>query len=188
MAPVVDPALTLAVALINGAEGCALTSYPDPATHGAPWTIGWGSTRFDGYPVHAGQVITQAQADAARQGEILPALASVRKLVTVPLLPHPTAALTSFEYNLGAGALARSTLLRLLNAGNRPAALAEFRKWVYANGRPMLGLLRRRWAEAAVFLGVDPVKAWDTAQAEITALGQWPTLPALPDVELAPPA
>ena len=106
----------------------------------------------------------------------------------MPLTPHAAAALTSFEYNLGAGALARSTLLRLLNAGNRPAALAEFRKWVYAAGRPILGLLRRRWAEAAVFLGADPVEAWDRAQAEITALGQWPALPALPDVELAPPA
>ena len=40
-------------------EGCKLTAYPDPATGGDPWTIGYGHTGNDVYP---GLTITQEQA------------------------------------------------------------------------------------------------------------------------------
>ena len=47
--------------LIQSWEGCRLQAYPDPASGGAPWTIGYGHT---GPEVKPGLVISQEQADA----------------------------------------------------------------------------------------------------------------------------
>lgn len=147
----------LATALIKGIEGCEkrmpdgrLRSYPDPGTGGAPWTIGFGSTGPD---IIAGTVWTQEQADRRLEQDVAKAAASVDRLVTVPLTDEEAAALTSFVYNLGAGQLANSTLLRLLNAGKPRAEVAnQFKRWVYGGGRVLPGLVTRRDAEAALFL------------------------------------
>ena len=48
-------------ALVKRFEGCRLDAYPDPATGGDPWTIGWGHT---GPEVHKGLTISQDIADA----------------------------------------------------------------------------------------------------------------------------
>ena len=47
--------------LIKSWEGCRLCAYPDPASGGAPWTIGYGHT---GPEVHQGLAISQQQAEA----------------------------------------------------------------------------------------------------------------------------
>lgn len=62
-------------------------------------------------------------------------------------------ALTDFVFNLGIGRLKRSTLLRLIKH-SAPAKLiqAEFRKWVYAGGKVMPGLVTRRNWEAERFV------------------------------------
>lgn len=43
-------------------EGLRLNAYPDPISHGAPWTIGYGHTGSD---VHPGVAWTDAQAEDA---------------------------------------------------------------------------------------------------------------------------
>ena len=48
-------------------EGLKLGAYPDPLTHAAPWTIGYGHT---GPEVHPGLSWTQAQAQTALQADI----------------------------------------------------------------------------------------------------------------------
>jgi lysozyme len=58
----------------------------------------------------------------------------------------------SFTFNLGAGALRASTLRRRVLACDDEGAAAEFGKWVFAGGRKLAGLVRRRHAEAALFL------------------------------------
>ena len=50
------------IAVLHHYESCKLKAYPDPATGGLPWTIGWGHT---GPEVKPGLVWTQEQADAA---------------------------------------------------------------------------------------------------------------------------
>jgi lysozyme len=62
-------------------------------------------------------------------------------------------ALGSFTFNMGGGALSRSTLLRYVSAGQFEAAAGQFGRWVYAGGRVQPGLVTRRAAEAAMFLG-----------------------------------
>jgi lysozyme len=164
--------------LTENAEGCYLHAYPDPASplakelqrlgmwqstlrtgviapallklSGAPWTIGVGHT---GPEVRYGLIWTQAQADAQLLADVAGAVAAVNRLVTTPLTQGEFDALVDFVFNLGVGAFAGSTMLRLLNAGNHAAAAREFEKWDMAGGKHMAGLLRRRLAEKAEFLG-----------------------------------
>ena len=64
-------------------------------------------------------------------------------------------ALTCFTFNLGAGNLANSTLLKKLNQKDYEGAAEEFEKWIYAGGKVLAGLVRRRKAERALFEGND---------------------------------
>ena len=139
------------IALIEEAEGCRLTAYPDPGTGGAPWTVGVGHTGPD---VHPGLVINKAQADALLRQD----LARFERGVAALVAGHATAqgqfdALVSFAFNLGLGALGGSSLLRLHKAGSFDAAAGEFGKWIHAGGRVLPGLVRRRAAEAALYRG-----------------------------------
>ena len=57
-------------------------------------------------------------------------------------------AIADFAYNLGLGALRASTLRRVVNAGNWEAAKVQLMRWVQGGGRVLLGLVKRRKAEA----------------------------------------
>ena len=146
------------------------------------WTQGYGATvGDDGKPITGlSPPISQATAEEWLKRDLAAAAEAVDREVQagVALTENQAAALISFAFNEGAGALARSTLLRTINAGHLALAPATFRAWVFANGQPALGLLRRRWAEAATFNGSDPVHATLEAWRLITALGQWPAFPA----------
>jgi lysozyme len=79
-------------------------------------------------------------------------------------------ALVSFAFNLGAGNLGQSTLLRLLNGGDHAGAAEQFLRWNMGtlNGvkQPLAGLTRRRKAERAMFLGQDWRAAGDVRGAK----------------------
>lgn len=140
---------SIAEKLIKQYEGCRLSAYPDPATGGDPWTIGWGATGKD---IRKGMIWTQEQADDRLAWDIAKFAREVKAL----LVPNPTAgelgALISFAYNVGAENLKSSTLLRKFNAGDKIGAAKEFPKWIYANKKVMKGLVRRREAEQKAFL------------------------------------
>ncbi|WP_372396895.1 lysozyme [Azospirillum sp. HJ39] len=162
-----------AVDLVKEAEGLRLTAYPDPATGGAPWTIGYGHTGPD---VRPGLRIAQAQAEELLQADLGEAAAIVDRAVTVELTDNQFGALVSFVFNVGAGRKAKgrdagkdgfvtlktgqpSTMLRKLNLGDVAGAAAEFAKWTRGGGKVMAGLVKRRAAEASLFLsdGTHPV-------------------------------
>ncbi len=138
-----------ALDLVRQFEGLYLTAYLCPA--GEP-TIGYGHTAG----VRMGQTITAVQADDFLMSDLTAAAAQVDKLVKVPLTPNQRGALASFVFNLGAGSLQSSTLLRLLNQGDYKGAAGQFGRWVYAtvNGvkTELPGLVKRRAAEAKLFL------------------------------------
>ncbi|OYD80931.1 lysozyme [Azospirillum brasilense] len=137
-----------ALALVRHFEGLYLEAYLCPA--GAP-TIGYGHTAG----VRMGQTITSLQAEVYLRADMADAASHVDKLVKVPLTDRQRGALASFVFNLGAGALQTSTLLRLLNQRDYDGAAAEFPKWIYAtvNGvkKQLDGLKKRRAAEAKLF-------------------------------------
>ena len=130
--------------LIKQFEGLYLKAYRCPA--GVP-TIGYGHTAG----VAMGQTITQQQADDYLRRDVRQFERAVARLVTVPLTQGQFDALVSFAFNLGEGALAQSTLLRLLNTGDYAGAAAQFDRWNKAGGRVLPGLVRRRAAERALF-------------------------------------
>ena len=61
--------------------------------------------------------------------------------------------LCSWKYNLGTGALQRSSLRRLyINEGRYEEAANEMLRWVFCNGKRLRGLVLRRTDERALFL------------------------------------
>ena len=143
------------LALIRRFEGLRLAAYQDSA---GVWTIGYGTTQYrNGDKVRPGDRITEDEADAILREQLAECANAVRLLVKVPLSPQQFDSLVSWTYNLGAGALRESTLLKRLNTGDYAGAANEMLRWVNAGGRPIEGLRRRREAERALFLsGVQP--------------------------------
>lgn len=142
-----------ALELIAEFEGFSASPYPCPA--GVP-TIGYGATRWeDGSRV----TMEDAPISEVRARELLSHNCeavgrAVDRLVAVPLAEHQRAALVSFAYNIGSGALAASTLRQRLNRGDYAGAAAEFPRWRFSGGRVLPGLVRRRAAERALFEGI----------------------------------
>jgi GH24 family phage-related lysozyme (muramidase) len=155
-APVPAPAaawLPSARRIIKEFEGLRLQAYPDAGA----WAIGWGSTTIGGKVVREGQSITQAQADAQLDADLVRFYdALVRAIPAVASWqPNRVAALLSWTYNVGVGAMQDSTLRRRILAGEDPAVVvaAEFPRWNKSGGTPLAGLTRRRNAEVALFVG-----------------------------------
>ena len=135
------------LAILREFEGLRLKAYPDPASGGDPWTIGYGHT----LDVEPGDTCTLEEAEQWLLDDAADAEVAILKHVKVPLSQGQLDALISFVFNLGAGNFAKSTLLRKLNAGDYVGAWQEFGRWNKAAGKVMPGLSRRRAAEAKLF-------------------------------------
>lgn len=138
------------VGLIKNFEGCKLTAYRCPA---GKWTIGYGWTgNVEGKPIAAGMQITQETAERLLRCGLVGFERDVNRLVKVQITQGMYDALVSFSYNVGISALSNSTLLKELNAGRYQRAADQFLNWVYAGGKKLPGLVRRREAERELFL------------------------------------
>jgi lysozyme len=139
--------------LIKNSEGLELKAYPDPASGGDPWTIGYGHT---GPEVKAGLIITPEKAEECLIADCRKFEASILKMVKVPLTQNQFDALVSFTFNLGPGTLQQSTLLKKLNAQDYAGAAEGFLSWNKAKIKGVLtvmpGLDTRRKNERALFL------------------------------------
>ena len=143
-------------ALVKPFEGYArrlpngdCTAYPDPASGGDPWTIGYGATGAD---IRVGTVWSLQQAEQALDEHLSHFCKGVLAL-SPGLLQEPDrrlAAIVSFAYNCGLGNYRISTLRKRVNAKDWSGACEEIVKWNKAAGRVMKGLTRRREAEAAL--------------------------------------
>jgi GH24 family phage-related lysozyme (muramidase) len=129
--------------LPNG-DCCA---YPDPATGGEPWTIGYGSTGRD---IRQYTVWTKEQAEDALQEHVRYFTSGLVKLSPSLLqaTPRRFAAVISWAYNCGLGNYRISTFKKRIDASNWEGAAIECVKWNKAAGRVLPGLTRRRQAEA----------------------------------------
>jgi len=137
-------------ALIRRFEGCKLRAYKCSAGKN---TIGFGATFYeDGSAVQPGDVITQERADRLFVILLDQFAAQLRPLVRQDLNDNQFGALLSFAYNAGIGAFTRSTLRKMTIANpNNPHIRQEFQKWTRAGGKVLLGLQRRRQAEADLY-------------------------------------
>jgi lysozyme len=142
--------MKIAIDIIKKFEGCKLVAYKCSAS---VWTIGWGSTFYEnGAKVQPDDKITQARAESLLIITANKFAVEVRKLVKSNVNEKQMAALISFAFNLGMGALSKSTLLKLVNSNPSSTQIRnEFMKWVNAGGKPLNGLIRRRKAEADLY-------------------------------------
>jgi len=138
--------------IIKEFEGEELDAYLDPA--GIP-TIGYGTTRNPetGKKIKIGDKIGKATALKWLRIDTAKIRESVKKRIKVPINARQLDALTSFVYNVGPTAFADSTMLKLINNKTDKNIVAnEFDRWVYAKGKKLPGLVRRRKLEKELFL------------------------------------
>lgn len=134
--------------LIKRFEGFSSAIYSDSA--GLP-TIGCGHL-LKSYEVAAFKAgITKAKAEELLKQDVTVAESAVIRLINVPLTNDQFDALVSFTFNVGAGALQRSTLRARLNREEYWLAPEEMMKWIYANGKKVQGLILRRMAEVELY-------------------------------------
>jgi len=76
----------------------------------------------------------------------------IKPMIKVDIHPYMLDALISFSFNVGAYAFRASTLRRKLNNREWYECAEQFLRWIYAGGRKLLGLIRRRQAEKELFL------------------------------------
>jgi GH24 family phage-related lysozyme (muramidase) len=136
----------IAIKLIKECEGCKLNAYKCSA---GVWTIGYG--HIEG--AKEGMKITQEQAEAYFESDIMDYLLPVQKEVGQICNANQIAALTSFAFNVGNAELKKSTLLKVIKKtpNNFPAIRKEFMRWVYADGKVIDGLKKRRVKEADLY-------------------------------------
>lgn len=131
--------------LIKRFEGFSATVYKDVAGKA---TIGYGHLLKPGEKMES---LTKSEGEALLICDVAKAEQAVERLIHVPLSENEFSALVSFAFNLGSGALQRSTLRRKINDAELIDIETEWRRWVWAGGRRYGGLLRRREAELALF-------------------------------------
>ena len=139
--------------LIERNEGLRLEAYPDPASGGDPWTIGYGDTGPDVVP---GLVITKEEASRRLterlDREFGPAVE--RAIGSAPTTQNQFDAMVSLAYNIGVGGFARSSVVREHVTMHYQDAADAFLLWNRAAGRVMAGLTRRRGEERELYLAV----------------------------------
>ena len=132
------------IELIKKHEGFRAKAYKCPADK---WTIGYGHT----LNVKSTDVIDKAQAEVFLRQDVEFAEKEVNKH-NLNINQNQFDALVSFVFNLGVGNFARSTLLRKIKSNaNDPTIRREFERWIYAGGKILNGLVRRREEEANLY-------------------------------------
>lgn len=134
------------ITLIAKFEGFMPTPYVCAGGH---LTIGYGHVikpheTFD-------TPVTKLEARALLMADVAFAERAVLRYIHMPLSQGQFDALVSFTFNLGAGALQRSTLRRVINRGDYSSAPRQLLRWVFAGGRKLRGLVKRREAEIVLW-------------------------------------
>ncbi len=137
---------TRGLLLIKEFEGFSAHIYADAA--GLP-TIGYGHLirKNEYFP----SKIDALQAEALLRQDVIQAEKSLLRLTRRNLRQTQFDALTSFVFNLGGAAFQRSTLRQKVNHCYDDEVPEELMRWVWAGGRKLPGLIRRRQAEAELY-------------------------------------
>ena len=147
------------IELIHSWEQFRHKAYADS---GGTWTVGWGSTRIFGRSVRKGDYVTKEEGDEQFRKDLAYFENAVESYVKVGVNQNQYDALLSLCYNIGAGGLKRSKVLKYLNENNLYKAGESFMRHIYTRHRKtkklikLRGLVRRRKAEKELFLSVTP--------------------------------
>jgi len=138
------------LALLRAFEGFRAQSYRDVA---GVWTIGYGHTGRAGPPEVTPQSrMTEPEARALMKRQAEAFAKAVRSMLTRELTDDQFSALVSFAFNVGETNFRRSSVLKAVNAGDDAAVARRLGLWVKSGGKVWPGLVRRRAAEAALYI------------------------------------
>ncbi|WP_394260781.1 lysozyme [Moraxella boevrei] len=146
------------LAIIKKFEGFVAKPYRDAV---GIWTIGYGNTYYtNGKKVTANdKSLTEAEASQLKldiiNQDFAPAINLMLKneIANGKITQNMFDALVSLGYNIGVGALAKSSVIRHLKNGDKQASADSFLLWNKAGGKVLKGLVNRRNAERQLFLG-----------------------------------
>jgi lysozyme len=133
-------------------EGFRDTAYIDAV--GVP-TIGAGRTEG----VKPGQHTTVERELVLLLNDLDWRKREIAACVKAPLYQWELDAAMSLAYNIGIKAFCGSTMVKRWNAGDYAGGCAEIKRWVYAGGKKLRGLVTRREAEYRLCMGQDPAAA-----------------------------
>ena len=134
--------------LVGGFEGLRQVAYPDPATKGPPWTVCYGHAEG----VKPGDRYTVSECKALLVRDLQKYASGIEGCVTASMPDTRYVALVSFAYNVGVSAACKSSVVRLINAGQSKAGCDALLKWNRAAGIVFPGLTNRRQKERALCL------------------------------------
>lgn len=169
-----------AVIFVAQREGCKLTAYPDPASGGSPYTVGYGHC---GPAVIPGLTITQTEATAFLRADLGIARDRLYERigpVVDELSEAQFCALLSFVLNLGASP--NWTIWKLLKARQFDQVPAQLMRFTSAAGKPNKGLLNRRAAECSLWA---EEAADEPLPSSVTRSAETPPTPAADTKPLA---
>ena len=134
------------LSLIKRYEGCRLKAYKDSV---GVWTIGWGNTSH----AKAGMAITQQQAEQFLKEDLLP-IENALNAMNINFTQNAFDALCGWIFNLGLGSFNSSSMKKYIILRKSDIEITDqMVRWFNAGGKPLLGLKKRRCAEANMFLG-----------------------------------
>ena len=136
--------------IIGNAEGCRREPYKCPAD---VLTVGIGSTEYSGLPIEPKRIYTDLEIAERWKHDIQVDEKCVNQYGNGRNLPQPVFdAATSITFNVGCGAMRKSTMFKYLNVGKYVQACNELSRWTRAGGRVLPGLVSRREKEKQLCL------------------------------------
>jgi lysozyme len=133
-----------AIDLIKECEGLRLIAYRDSAN---VWTIGYGHTGG----VFQGMVINEGTAEQMLM-EDLSWVSDTLTTCGITLRQNEFNALAVLIYNIGETAFNKSTLKRVIkNKAGETQIRKQWLRWVFANGKRLDGLVKRRNRELELY-------------------------------------
>ncbi|OOF68300.1 lysozyme [Rodentibacter caecimuris] len=136
--------------IVGDAEGCRRDPYQCPSD---VLTVGIGSTEYGGEKINPNKRYTDKEIADRWANDLRIAERCVNKYANGDALPQSVFdAITSVTFNVGCGAMRKSTMFRKANAVDYVGACNEFPKWIYAGGKKLRGLEIRREKERQLCL------------------------------------
>lgn len=133
------------VILVKHFEGLRLKLYKDV---GGIKTIGYGHTFLKSEVLP--EEITEQQAEDYLISDLNEANTQVIQSLGVEISLYELSALTSFVFNVGIGNFLKSSMIKKINQGMVESGLEELTEWIFAGGKILKGLVKRRHAELAL--------------------------------------
>jgi lysozyme len=167
-----------AVDIIRKYEGFNERAYPDPATGGMPYTLGYGTQHYpDGSPVKIGQYCTKEKALEYLKHEISCIEYDLDDL-NLHIDNSMRQALISFIHSVGWKPFLYSSIIDYVEQEDWVAVTEELKCWIFDQEHVVVGnLLERRREESRLFLNRINTGSYHTGEILLAAFRNYAGAP-----------